>query len=48
MRVLDTWIIAAPDVLYAIILRDEIHIHGMLPIQQTTLHASNLEENAKH
>ena len=42
-RVLDTWIVTAGDLLDAIIIRDEIPIHDLPPVQQTTLHASKAE-----
>ena len=47
-RVLDTWIIAAADVLDSIILKNEIYIHNLPQVQQTTLYASTKEEVVKH
>ena len=39
---LDTWIVTAGDLLDIVIVRDEIPIHDIPPVQQTTLHASKL------
>ena len=47
-KVLDTWIVTAADILDSIILRNEIPIHDLPPVQQTTLHASKKEEVIKH
>ena len=47
-RVLDTWIVTAGDLLDAIIIRDEIPIHDLPPVQQTTLHASKTEEIVRY
>ena len=42
-RLLDAWIVTVSDALDSVILRNEIPIHDLPPVQQITLHASKKE-----